>query len=159
MAVAAVVAAIFLASGVGFAKASLDVPYPFDVMWPAALRFVRVDNNWKLGEQSREAGFLRFELIDDKQKLAATLEIIGTIDRTSREAVKLQLSAPGLSGYRESILLERLARKVREEQGPPADPKRGAKPGRPDGSRQDDGARRDDPRRPDRPDAAPDATP
>ncbi len=104
------------------ARVQQVVPYPFDAVWPGALRFVRVDRGWKVAEQDKEAGFVRFTLIEDKKPHDATLELIRVTDTDGRAAVRLQLSAPDLARYQEQPVLQALVRKLREELGAPAAP-------------------------------------
>ena len=109
-------------------KVHLVVPYPYDSVWPAAVRFVRLDRGWKILEQDKDAGFLRFELYEDKKAHAASLELVRTTDGEGRAAVRLQLSTADLARFQEAPVLDALARKLREELGPPPAPPRKAEP-------------------------------
>ena len=120
---AALLLAVMLPTGRTFAKTSLVVPYSFESVWPGALRFVRVEHNWKVQEQDKEAGFIRFQLIDDKKPHPATLELIRTHDDVDREAVRLQLRTADMARFQEAPFLSELARKLGEELGPPPAPK------------------------------------
>jgi hypothetical protein len=113
-------------------KVHLLVAYPYESVWPAAVRFVRVDRGWKIVEQDKEAGFLRFELIDEKKSHTASLELVRTTDGEGRAAVRMQLSTTDLARFQEAPILDAIARKLRDELGPPPPPKKSAEP-RPDG--------------------------
>jgi hypothetical protein len=104
------------------AKAHLVVPYAYDAVWPGAVRFVRVDRGWKILEQDKAAGFVRFALIEDKKPHTANLELVRTTDGEGREAVRLQLSSEDLATSQEAPVLSALARKLREELGAPPPP-------------------------------------
>src|SRR5262249_23339536 len=106
------------------------VPYPFTSVWPAAIRFIKLDRGWKLTEQDREAGYLCFVAIEDKKPHAATLELVRVSDPEGRDAVRLQLSTADLAGVQELPILEGLARKLKEELGPAPPGKRPKEPER-----------------------------
>ena len=113
-------------------KVHLLVSYPYESVWPAAVRFVRVDHGWKIVEQDKESGFLRFELIEEKKTHTASLELVRTTDAEGRAAVRMQLSTADLARFQEAPILDALARKLRDELGPPPAPKKPAEPS-PDG--------------------------
>ena len=113
-------------------KVHLVVAYPYESVWPAAVRFVRIDRGWKIVEQDKEAGFLRFELYEEKKSHTASLELVRTTDADGRVAVRMQLSTSDLARFQEAPILDAIARKLRDELGPPAPPKKPAEP-HPDG--------------------------
>ena len=113
-------------------KVHLVVSYPYESVWPTAVRFVRVDRGWKIIEQDKEAGFVRFELIEEKKTHTASLELVRTTDSEGRPAVRMQLSTADLARFQEAPILDAIARKLRDELGPPPPPKKPAEP-RPDG--------------------------
>jgi hypothetical protein len=120
--------AVLGASGTALGKSHLIVPYPFEAAWPGALRFVRVEKGWKVSEQDKEAGFIRFELVEDRKPHAATLEVIRLRDAEERDVVRLQLQANDLARFQEAPILEQLARKLKDELGPPAAPRKKKEP-------------------------------
>ena len=116
--------ALLALPSVASAKVHLIVSYPFDAVWPGVLRFVEVDRGWKVSERDKDAGFVRFALIDDKKAHLATLELIRVTDGDGRAAVRLQLSSSDLARFQEAPVLDALARKLRDELGPPTPPPR-----------------------------------
>jgi hypothetical protein len=125
-------ALLLVGPGLAAARTHIVVSYPYDAVYAGAIRFIRVDRNWKLVEQDKEAGFLRFELVEDKKPHAANLELIRTSDGEGRPAVRVQLSTADLARFQEAPILDALARKLREELGPPpAPPPRKSEPASP----------------------------
>jgi hypothetical protein len=109
-------------------KVHLVVAYPYESVWPSAVRFVRVDHGWKILEQDKDAGFLRFELYEDKKPHAASLELVRVTDGEGRSAVRIQLQTADLPRFQEAPILDALARKLRDELGPPAAPAKKVEP-------------------------------
>ena len=114
-------------------KVHLVVSYPYESVWPAAVRYLKVDRGWKVTEQDKDAGFVRFEMIEDKKPHAATLELVRTTDGDGRVAVRLEMSTGDLARSQESPVLDGIAHKLRDELGPPAAPPKKAEPPRADG--------------------------
>jgi hypothetical protein len=112
------------AAAIAGARTHKIVPYPFTSVWPTAIRFIKLDRGWKLVEQDREAGYLRFVVIEDKKPHPATLELVRVNDAEGRDAVRLQLSSADLAGFQEVPILDGLAHKLKEELGPAAPGKR-----------------------------------
>lgn len=101
--------------------------YPLEQVWPAALRFLRLDEGGTIVEKDAEAGYVVFELAPEghdepKSRIVGTLELARTQDDDGRQATKALLHLRNRPSYREQAMLERLARKLLDELGDPADP-------------------------------------
>src|SRR5262249_6387607 len=114
--------ALVLVPALASAKVQLTVSYSYDAVWPGALRFVEVDRGWRVSQRDKEAGFVRFLMVEDKKDHVATLELIRVIDTEGRDAVRLQLSTVDLARYQEAPVLDALARTPPADLGPPAPP-------------------------------------
>lgn len=128
---------VSLAVAVASARTHQVSPYPLSSVWPAAVRFLRVDRGFPIREKDEEAGYVLFDYTDGPKPCKASLELIRTIDSEGRDATKMAVSIPELPHRFEQMLLDRLTVKIRDDQGPPAPP----------------------PRKPDKPAPPPDAAP
>ena len=127
-----VVAAV---AGPAHADTARLVAYPYDRVWPAAVRFLRVDLKLKILEKDGEAGYVLFELVDDGKKFQGSLQLSRGVDPERREATRLGLKITGRPSYVEDALLVKLERKLKDELGDPAPPPPAAPvpaPARPD---------------------------
>lgn len=96
--------------------------YPVDQTWPAALRFLRVDEGCKIVEKDAEAGYVLFELADGGRTYAGSLELARVKDDDGRPSTKGIVNVAQRPTYVEQGLLDRLEAKLRDELGEPPDP-------------------------------------
>ena len=119
----AVLAGAWLATPALLWARTLDiVPYPISSVWPAAVRFLRVDRDFPVREKDEQAGYVLFDYTDGPKPCRASLELIRVTDPEGRDATRLAVTIPDLPRRYERALLDKLAAKVRDDQGPPAPP-------------------------------------
>jgi hypothetical protein len=107
------------------ARAQTDLRYPFEQVWNASLRLVRVDLRLPVTDRDSEAGYLLFDYLDHGKRFPGSVELV----RGERQATKIVIQVQGMPGYIEQHLLEKLQQKLRAEFGAPIDPpKAPAKP-------------------------------
>jgi hypothetical protein len=136
---AVLVAASALGPGLAHARTTAIVPYPVVDVWPASVRFLRVDRDFPVREKDDAAGYILFDFTDGPKPCKASLELIRATDPEGRDATRLAITIPDLPKRYERMLIDKLEVKLREDHGPPAPPPRREKP----------------PEQPPRPDAAP----
>ena len=104
-----------------FARSEKTLAYPRDQAWPAAVRFVRVDLGLKILEKDAEAGYVLFELHEDKEKktFRGSLEVIDVV-QDGRHVVRFVMQIEDRPSWLEIEMLTRLERKLRAELGAPA---------------------------------------
>ena len=115
------VLAVLLAASPAFARSEKTLDYARDQAWPAAVRFIRVDENLKIIDKDSEAGYVLFELHEDKQTFRGSLEVIDAKDE-GRPAVRVIVQIANRPAWKEVEMLEAFQRKLRDELGPPAPP-------------------------------------
>ena len=134
-------AALVLGAGAAAqARSASVVSYAVADVWPAALRFLRVDRDYAIKEKDEAAGYILFELTENKRPVRAALELVRTTDSDGRSATQLIVTMQELPRHYEVALLDKLAAKLRDERGPPppppppapAAPRRPAPPSLPD---------------------------
>lgn len=130
----------WLGAGTAHARTLEIVSYPIADVWPAAVRFLRVDRSFPIKEKDPAAGYVLFEFTDGPKPCHASLELIHTIDPEGREATRLAVAIPDLPKRYEQMLIDKLVSKLREDQGPPAPPPRHNKPTPEQAPRPDAGA-------------------
>jgi hypothetical protein len=111
-----------LAARLATADTARQVSYPYERVWPAAVRFLRVDQKLKIIEKDQETGYVLFELVDDGKPFQGALQLSRSKDPERREATRLALKIGGRPSYVEDALLDKLERKLKDELGDPAPP-------------------------------------
>jgi hypothetical protein len=119
-AVIGALALLALVAAIAHADTARSVSYPYDRVWPAAIRFLRVDLKLKIIEKDADAGYVLFELVDDGKSFQGSLQLSRAKDPDRREATRLALKIAGRPSYVEDELLLKLERKLKEELGDPA---------------------------------------
>lgn len=137
-----VIALAAMAPRPAVARSEKTVAYAVARVFPAAVRFLRVDEGVEIVEKDGDAGYVLFELAQDGKVFPGALELVVT-ESAGRAAVKLVLRIEDRPSYVEVAMLERLERKLRAELGSEPPPVKPAPP--------------PEPRPPPKPDAAPDA--
>ena len=148
---AVVLVAIAGLAAPAWARSEKTLAYPRAEVWPAAVRFLVVDERVKVTEKDAEAGYVLFELRDDGKLFRGSLEVM-TIVRDGRSVVRFVLQIADRPSWLEIAMLTRLETKLRAELGSPsppppprkAEPGKDGKDGKDDGSGARDSDRRDD---------------
>lgn len=101
--------------------------YPLEQVWPAALRYLRVDRGFALVDRDKEAGYILFDIPlsrDGESELSGrgSLEMVATEDAAGRPSVSLVVSADAGPSYLPHAIGEGLAAKMKSERGQPAPP-------------------------------------
>ena len=124
-AVLALASLVALAAGDARAKSAYDSAYGFERTWNAGLRLVRVDLNMKVTEKDESNGYMLFDYKSPESHKAVpgSMEFIRSQDTG---AVRVVVQIPQMPGYHEQVLVDSLARKLRNEYGDP--PKRAPQP-------------------------------
>ncbi len=122
LAAALAVGAILSSSGSAAAKSGYDSSYGFPRTWNAGMRLVRVDLGLKVVEKDESVGYLLFDYKSPEgggKAVPGSMEFIRAKDDAS---VRVVVQIPQMPGYHEQVLVDQLARKLRNEYGDP--PKR-----------------------------------
>ena len=117
------VAAAFTITGAADAKSTWESPWSLEQTYNGATRLVRVDLGLKITEKDPQAAYLLFEYRNVESGKRATP---GSIELTpsANGAVKVVVQLSDMPHYHEQVLVDRLAKKMREEYGePPPRPK------------------------------------
>jgi hypothetical protein len=136
MQLAAAAAGIVATAASAQARSEVIVPYPSGDVWPSAIRFLRVDQNYPIKEKDEPSGYVLFELPENKRSYRAALEMVKTTDNDGRAATQLICTIQDLPRRYELSLLDKLTAKVRDERGPPAPPVRKPRAGSDPGARE-----------------------
>lgn len=138
-------------SAPAWARAEKTLAYQRDDAWPAAVRFLRVDERLKIVEKDGDAGYVLFELKEEGKTFRGSLEVM-TVVVEGRTQVKFVMQIEDRPMWVEVSMLTRLERKLRAELGAPAPPP-AKKPKQPDDKdkdkAKDEPPKSDEPKRPD----------
>ena len=127
----AALAAACLVPALGWARTLEIAPYPITSVWPAAVRFLRVDRGFPVTEKDEAAAYVLFEFTDGPKPCKGSLELIRANDREGRDATRIAISIPDLPRRYEQTLLDKFVAKLRDDHGPPAPPPRKPEPALP----------------------------
>jgi len=115
-------ALIATSPGSAEAKSSRKVSHSYESVWPATVRFLRIDEGLKISEKDSDTGYILFEVHDDGKIYAGSVEVIRRKDYSNRDAVELVLQIKDRPSYMEIPILDRLMAKLRKELGHPKRP-------------------------------------
>lgn len=99
------------------------LPYPLEQVWPASIRYIRVDRGYTITDRDPDIGFVLFSIpLGPEQTARGSLEFVRTLDASGRPSVDVLVSTDGGPTHLPFTLLEGIADKVRRERGQPAPP-------------------------------------
>ncbi len=104
------------------AKTSRKVSHSYEKVWPAAVRFIRIDEGHKVLEKDMDNGYVLFEIAEEGKVFRGSIEVIRRKDSRDRDAVELVLTIKDRPRYMEHGILDRMLVKIRKELGLPKDP-------------------------------------
>lgn len=110
-----------LGSRAAHAKAQRTAHWRFEQVWPAAIRFLRIDEGHEILEKDSEAGYVIFKVKDDGKEYQGALEVVSIVENR-RPSVRLSLRIADRPDYMAEGILRRLLYKLQEELGPPPAP-------------------------------------
>jgi len=96
------------------AKTTRDLSYTYDRVWPALVRFLRVDEKLKVTEKDADAGYVLFELADGKRTFPGAAELSKTTDDLGRPSVHLTIKISDRPAYMEAGIADRFAEKIQD---------------------------------------------
>ena len=106
-------------SQVALARSEKTLAYTRDAVWPAAVRFLVVDEHVKVTDKDPDAGYVLFEIKDEGKTFRGSLEVM-TVVRDKRTSVRFVLQIEDRPDWMEVGMLQRLERKLRAELGTPS---------------------------------------
>jgi len=114
-----VLCALLLLCGVADARSEKTLAYPREAAWPAAVRFVVVNEHLKVIEKDADAGYVIFELSEEGKTFRGSLEVIDTT-KDGRHVVRFVIAIDDRPSWIEIGMLNRLEQKLKAELGSPA---------------------------------------
>lgn len=124
---AALVAALAALSPAAEARTVRDEPYSPEQTWNAAIRLIRVDFGFNITERDPALGYFTFEYREGARTVPGSVEIVRS-EQDGRPGARIIVQVTQMPTYVESMILGRLGRKLRDELGEPAAPRRPAAP-------------------------------
>ena len=115
------VLAILLSASTAFARAEKTLAYQREAAWPAAVRFIRVDEKLKIVEKDADAGYVLFELKEEGKTFRGSLEVMQVVI-DGRTVIRFVVQIEDRPMWTEVAMLTRLERKLRSELGAPSPP-------------------------------------
>ena len=103
------------------ARSEKTLAYSHADAWPAAVRFLVVDAHLKVTDKDADAGYVLFELHEDKQTFRGSLEVIDVVE-DGRHETKFVMTIEDRPSWLELEYLTKLEQKLRVEIGPPSPP-------------------------------------
>ena len=111
---------LLLAAPAG-AKSERVFSYRAEDVWPTLLRFLRVDEGLKIVEKDADAGYVLFELTENKRTFSGAAETVRAKDERGRPATRVQIRITDRPSYMEVGMLDRLEQKLRAELADPGE--------------------------------------
>jgi hypothetical protein len=105
------------------------LPYPRPDVWPASIRYLRVERGYEIVDRDPEIGYVLFEFsLEGGSKGRGSIELVDTTDVSGRAGVALDVSTEAGPTHLPHAIAEGIAKKVRDERGPPAAPPKAPAP-------------------------------
>jgi hypothetical protein len=101
-----------------FARKQRDFGYRYEQVWSAAVRLLRVDLHARIEDQDPTNGFLIFELREGGRTHPGSLEVIRG-ELRGQPSVRAVVHLTTLPSYQETLILDKLERKMRDDFGEP----------------------------------------
>ncbi|HEY1559026.1 MAG TPA: hypothetical protein VGF94_29595 [Kofleriaceae bacterium] len=139
------VLALLAVSVVADARSEKTLAYTRDQAWPTAIRFIRLDARFKVIEKDADAGYILFEMTEDKKTYRGALEVIEVV-QDDQHQVRFVLTIDDRPSWFEIELLGKLEDKLRADLGSPAPPPTKKPPA--DAPKQDEPPKKDQPKPP-----------
>jgi len=117
----ALVCAMWVSPLTASARRETTFAYPISRVWTTAIRLVRVDLESPVTEKDREDGYFFFEYSDRGKKYPGSVELV-SLQESGTDQVRVIVQVPAMPAYVESMILDRLGRKLEQEYGPPKAP-------------------------------------
>jgi hypothetical protein len=114
-------------AGPAAARSEKTLAYQRAEVWPAAVRFLVVEEHLKITEKDADAGYVLFELLDDGKPYRGSLEVMSVVVDGQTE-VRFVLQIADRPSWIEVAMLTRLERKLHSELGSPSPPPTKADP-------------------------------
>ena len=122
------IAASLLAPSLASARRERELAYRYEQVWSSAVRLLRVDYQFPIADRDEQNGFLLFEYRDPQGRTyQASLELV-PLTRDGQTTVRVVTNVPSMPSYVESILIDRLEAKLRQDFGAPVRRTRPAAP-------------------------------
>ncbi len=103
--------------------------YPFEQVWPTAIRYLRIDRGFMVTDRDEEAGYMLFEFPLDGGRMGnGSLEMFATEDPSGRPSVSVAVNTGAGPVHLPNAILDGIAAKVRSERGQPAPPPKHEQP-------------------------------
>ena len=137
--------ALLLSMPAHAAKNSKRLSYPLSDIWSTAVRLLRADLGYRVKEKDRDNGLILFAMPGKaKGKVhGGSMEFVRFVDDQGFKMVRVQLTIAGMPSYIEVQILEKLERKLREEQGRAPEPEKAKKKKKPSDKEKGDEEKKD----------------
>ena len=100
------------------------ISYPFDHVWPTAIRYLRIDRSYTITDRDSEAGYMLFTFPLDGGRIGSgSVEMFATKDSSGRDSVSVSVNTGAGPVHLPNAILDGIAAKVRAERGQPPPPK------------------------------------
>lgn len=118
LAIFIVIGLLMAVSGKANARTDRELTYRTSQIWNSAVRFLRVEQRFKILEKDKEASYLLFEFKDSGKTYMASLELVD-VAKEGRRYVRMRLNISDMPTYVEVVLADKFLRKLKDEYGQP----------------------------------------
>jgi len=119
---AVVIGLALCAAGPARALTDRDLTYRPTQIWNSAVRFIRVDQHFKILEKDKDASYMLFEYKDGGRSYQASFEMVPVV-KDNKRLVRVRLNIEQMPSYVEAVLADSFLRKLRDEHGSPPPPR------------------------------------
>jgi hypothetical protein len=106
---------LLLVPSVASADSEKTVHWKTGQVFPAAVRFLRIDEDAKIIDKDADSGYVVFELPDDGKTYRGSLEVVAVSEDPVDTKIVIKLE--DRPSYMESLMLDKLEQKLKNELG------------------------------------------
>lgn len=103
------------------AKETAEFRHSYEQVWGAAIRLIRVDQDYPIKDRDQEIGYFLFDYRDDGRTYPGSVELV-RIEDQGGGPIRAVIQIPAMPSYIERMLLDKLKRKLMDEYGEPLPP-------------------------------------
>ncbi len=103
------------------AKETADFRHSYEQVWGAAIRLIRVDQDYPIKDRDQEIGYFLFDYRDDGRTYPGSVELV-RIEDQGGGPIRAVIQIPAMPSYIERMLLDKLKKKLMKEYGEPLPP-------------------------------------
>lgn len=99
------------------ANSHRELTYRYTQVWGSLIRFLRVDQHCPISEKDKKSGYILFSYPNRDRTIPGSVEVV-PIEKDQKHYIRIGLNLSEMPSYVETLLLDKLIKKLKNEYGP-----------------------------------------